>query len=109
MTAFPEEPTNGSGTSSSTIRSSVDDAPFGLVELDRSGRLVHANTTAVSLLGIELLTAESDLYLADLLSDPADNLLLDDSLRIARLGSDVTRTFSIDASGRRRYLSLIHI
>ena len=106
MTAFPEEPTNGSGPSSSTIRSSVDDAPFGLVELDRSGRLVHANTTAVSLLGIELLTAESDLYLADLLSDPADNLLLDDSLRIARLGSDVTRTFSIDASGRRRYISL---
>ncbi len=84
--------------SRSALTAFLNAAPFALVALDSSHRLVEANEGGLRILGLrpEKLAG---CPLVDLLADPGDSPLIDDALRTAAAGTVVQRSVQIRAAG----------
>lgn len=72
--------------------------PFGLLLIGPSNHIIAINDIAAPLIGLEPDEA-SGLAAVDLLADPGESPLLDETLREARQGSSIQRAFQIRARG----------
>ncbi len=81
------------------VASLLSTVPFGLVVIDEQHRVQAANAQALSVLGLE---AASNQPVIDLLADPAESLLLDETFRSASEGSTVRRSFQLRTAGMLR-------
>ncbi len=75
----------------------LEAAPFALAAVDQHHRLTHANEKARRLLGLAPDQVVG-LALVDLLADPGESPLLDETLRKAKLGETVRRAVQIRAA-----------
>jgi len=79
--------------------------PFGLILVGESNHIIAINDSASPLIGLEPDEA-SGVSLVDLLADPGESPLLDETLRTARSGVSVQRSFQVRARGVLRGLDL---
>jgi diguanylate cyclase (GGDEF)-like protein/PAS domain S-box-containing protein len=80
-------------------------APFGILAADSTGRITASNEAAAALVG-RTPTSLTGTHLVDLLADPGESPLLDDTVRTALGGVQVRRTFQISANGVLRSIDL---
>jgi len=79
--------------------------PFGLMVIDAEHRIAGANEAALALLRLSSNAAQGR-AIVDLLADPGESPLLDDTLRAARSGETIRRAFQVRAAGVLRGLDL---
>ena len=79
--------------------------PFGLLVIDAEHRIAGANESALALLRLSANAADGR-AVVDLLADPGESPLLDDTLRSARNGETIRRAFQVRAAGVLRGLDL---
>ncbi len=89
-----------------SITSLLAAAPFGLAAVDDSHRLTHANDKARRLMGL-IPDAVAGLPVVDILADPGDSPLIDETIRQAKAGQTVRRSVQIRASGVLRGVDLL--
>lgn len=77
--------------------------PFGLIILGESNQVIAINDAASPLLGMSPEQA-SGMSVVELLADPGESLLLDETIRSAREGNSVQRSFQVRARGVLRGL-----
>lgn len=77
--------------------------PFGLLVIDAEHRITGANAAALALLRLSSNAAVGR-AVVDLLADPGESPLLDDTLRSARGGETIRRSFQLRAAGVLRGL-----
>lgn len=77
--------------------------PFGLIIVGAENNIIAINDTASPLIGLEPGDA-AGLSVVDLLADPGESPLLDDTIRSAREGESVQRSFQVRARGVLRGL-----
>jgi len=78
--------------------------PFGPMVVGPRNHIVAVNEAAAVLLGVDP-DAAAGLAVVDLLADPGESPLLDDTLRSAREGTTVRRSFQLRAAGVLRGLN----
>jgi len=78
--------------------------PFGLMVVGPRNHIVAVNDAAAVLLGTDPDAAEG-IAVVDLLADPGESPLLDDTMRSARSGTTVRRSFQLRAAGVLRGLN----
>ncbi|MFT7475059.1 MAG: diguanylate cyclase (GGDEF)-like protein/PAS domain S-box-containing protein [Verrucomicrobiales bacterium] len=88
-----------------TLSVLLSTVPFGLVVIDADHRILSANPAALELLGHRPEDVAGR-AMVDLLADAGESPLLDDTLRAARDGATVRRSFQVRAAGAIRGLDL---
>ena len=87
------------------VASMLTTVPFGMIVIDAGHRITDANDQALELLRLTASTSRGRAFV-DLLADPGESPLLDDTLRAARSGENVRRSFQIRAAGALRGIDL---
>ena len=89
----------------SPIDSLLDTVPFGLLVIDEHHRITSANSKALAVLG-QPLGLPTGQPAVDLLADPGEAPLLDDTLQSARGGETIRRSFQLRTAGVLRGVDL---